>query len=123
MTNADVSTWNGRTAFDRHGEKLGKIADLYVDDTTGDPEWLAVHTGLFGARLGFVPLEGATLRGDDVIVAHDKATVKDAPHVDADGRLTPDEERRLYGHYGRPYGMTGDSPAANGVRGDAVRER
>ena len=33
-----------------------------------------------------MPIEGADLRGDDLVISFDKATVKDAPNAEADGR-------------------------------------
>jgi uncharacterized protein (TIGR02271 family) len=105
----DVKTWRGREAVGPDGEKVGKIDDIYLDRQSGEPEWAAVKTGLFGTSLSFVPIEGATASGDDVRLQYDKATVKDAPKVEADGELSPEEERRLYDHYGRGYGDWDDS--------------
>jgi uncharacterized protein (TIGR02271 family) len=51
--------------------------------------------------VSFVPIEGATPAGDDLRVSYEKDQVKDAPNVDPDGELSPEEERRLYQHYGR----------------------
>jgi uncharacterized protein (TIGR02271 family) len=82
------------------GDKIGGIGQIYVDDTTGAPSWVTAKTGLFGTSESFVPLEGASLRGSDIQVNYDKATVKDAPRVDADGALSPDEEETLYSYYG-----------------------
>ncbi len=44
---------------DRDGQKLGKVADVYVDQQTGRPEWILVQTGLFGKMETFVPSVGA----------------------------------------------------------------
>ena len=52
----------------------------------------------------FVPLEGATDNGKDIMVNYDKDTVKDAPRIDADRQLSPDEEETLYAHYGMTSG-------------------
>jgi uncharacterized protein (TIGR02271 family) len=90
----------GRTAFDPSDTKVGTISDVYVADESGQPEWLAVNTGLFGTKVSFVPLAGANAHGDDVIVAYDKDLIKDAPKADADGHLSPQEEEALYTHYG-----------------------
>lgn len=90
----------GRTALDRSYSKIGTIEDVYVDDVTGEPAWLAVKTGLFGARRNFVPLSGSEVYGDDVVVPYETAIVKDAPKAETDGHLEPDEERALYAHYG-----------------------
>src|SRR5215207_3463263 len=107
MTTTEISTWVGRSAVDRDGDKIGKISDIYLDDETGEPEWLAVNTGMFGSKVSFVPIGGASISGDDIEVAYDKATVKDAPNAEADGQLSPEEEDLLYQHYGRGYGAGG----------------
>src|SRR4051794_20762999 len=100
-TMQDIETWRGRTLVDRDGDKIGKIEDIYLDRSSGEPEWVAVKTGLFGSNVSFVPIHGASPTGDDVRVSHEKDLVKDAPNVNADGELSPEEERRLYQHYGR----------------------
>jgi len=91
----------GREAVDPSDSKIGTISDVYVDDETGQPSWLAVNTGVFGTKVSFVPLAGAQSSGDDVVVAYDKALVKDAPKAEADGHLSPEEEAELYAHYGQ----------------------
>jgi hypothetical protein len=58
----------------------------------------------FSHAESFVPLEGATDKGDDIVVNYDKETVKDAPRIDADRDLSPDEEETLYAHYGMTSG-------------------
>ncbi|TPV48645.1 DUF2382 domain-containing protein [Pseudarthrobacter phenanthrenivorans] len=83
------------------GEKIGSIGQLYADDDTGEPTWVTVKTGLFGTSQSFVPVEGAHTQGDDLVVPYSKEHVKDAPRVDVDGHLTPEEEDRLYTHYDR----------------------
>nr|MBA3528708.1 PRC and DUF2382 domain-containing protein [Propionibacteriaceae bacterium] len=82
------------------GEKIGSIGQVYVDDTSGEPTWVTVKTGLFGTSESFVPLQGANVSGSDIEVNYDKDTVKDAPRVDPDGALSPDEEETLYTYYG-----------------------
>src|SRR5215218_7814986 len=104
MTDIDqrlVSDLTGRTVVDPDGDKIGTVFDVYVDNDTDQPEWLAVTTGLFGTKVSFVPLADAYFVGDDLAVPYAKSVVKDAPNAEADGHLTPDEETALYRHYGR----------------------
>lgn len=100
-TNDTYEGWIGRTAVDTDGDKIGTISDIYYDDVTGQPEWITVKTGLLGTRSSFVPLHGADSDGDNLRLPFGKAQVKDAPNIDTDGSLTPEEERTLYDHYGR----------------------
>jgi uncharacterized protein (TIGR02271 family) len=97
----DIQTWQGREVLGRDGEKIGTVTDVYLDRETNEPEWLTVKTGLFGARTSFVPISGVSDAGGELRAEYDKHLVKDAPNVDADGQLSPDEERALYEHYGR----------------------
>jgi len=100
----DVTQLRGQDLVDRDGDKIGKIEEIYLDEQTGKPEWLAVKTGLFGSNVSFVPLAEATTEDGTVRVPYEKAQVKDAPNAEADGQLSQDEEARLYRHYGLDYG-------------------
>ncbi|MBP2268475.1 uncharacterized protein (TIGR02271 family) [Pseudarthrobacter sp. PvP004] len=82
------------------GDKVGSIGTFYTDDDTGEPTWVTVKTGLFGSSESFIPLQEATVEGDDVVVPFSKDHIKDAPRVAEDGHLDPGEESRLYNHYG-----------------------
>jgi uncharacterized protein (TIGR02271 family) len=106
------------------GEKIGSIGQLYADDDTGEPTWVTVKTGLFGTSQSFVPVEGAHTQGDDLVVPFTKEHVKDAPRVDVDGHLTPEEEDQLYTYYergARTYTNARDDEARNDIdlQGDA----
>ena len=105
MNTNELQNWVGRTLIDGSNDKIGKIADVYLDEDTNEPEWLAVHTGMFGTKVSFVPLRSATAgAGDEIQVPFEKAQVKDAPHAEPDGQLSQEEESRLYAHYGMAYG-------------------
>lgn len=90
------------------GDKIGNVGQVYLDDRTGEPTWVTATTGLFGTSESFVPLEGATLDGRDFRVAYGKDQVKDAPRTADDGSLSPEEESRLYAHYGLADGGAAD---------------
>ena len=89
------------------GDKIGSVGQIFLDDTTGEPAWVTVKTGLFGTGESFVPLDQAEARGEDIAVPYAKDKVKDAPRVDdAEGHLDPTEERELYAYYGLGYDQT-----------------
>jgi hypothetical protein len=81
------------------GERIGGIGQIYLDNETGEPNWVTVKTGLFGTQESFVPLAQADADGPNVTVPYDKDTIKNAPRVESGGSLTPEEERRLYSYY------------------------
>ena len=103
MRTVDIQSWRGLNVVDRDGDKVGTLEDIYVDRESGQPEWAAVSTGLFGRKVCFVPIEGATPGDGEIRVPYEKQAIKDAPHFDADGRLSDGEERALYEHYGGGY--------------------
>jgi len=103
VNTSDVTRMRGMEVVDRDGDKIGKVDEIYLDQQTNKPEWLAVKTGLFGSNVSFIPLAEATTEGDVVRVPFEKSHVKDAPNADPDGELSQDEEARLYRHYGLDY--------------------
>jgi uncharacterized protein (TIGR02271 family) len=101
ITLQDAQTYRGATVIDSAGDKIGTVDDIYLDRATGEPEWASVKTGLFGMKSSFVPISHATGGDGELRVDVTKDQVKDAPHIDADDQLSPEEEQRLYAHYGR----------------------
>jgi len=102
MTTSTHIDWLGATVFDSTGDKIGDITDIYMDDATGQPEWLTVSTGWFGTKEQFVPIAGSK-RGAEggLVVPYTTDQIKDAPSIDTDeDHLSAEEESRLYGHYG-----------------------
>jgi uncharacterized protein (TIGR02271 family) len=95
-----ISRVIGQDVYDESGDKIGSASEVYLDDETGQPEWVTVRTGLFGTKESFVPIRNADLTDDGVRVPVSKTQVKDAPKIDTDGHLSPEEEQELYRYYG-----------------------
>src|SRR6476469_1996180 len=117
-----ISRVIGQDVYDESGDKIGSAAEVYLDDETGHPEWVTVRTGLFGTKESFVPIRNADLTDDGVRVPVSKARVKDAPKIDTDGHLSPQEEQELYRYYGLGDGMTGTGMADAGDAGDRATD-
>lgn len=123
----DVLAARSGKAYDRDGDKIGSVGEVYLDDQTGQPAWVTVNTGLFGTSESFVPLEGARVEGDDLHLPYEKAKIKDAPRQDADKHLDVEQEEALYRYYGIGDGTTsgerrdfdGDRDRNAGVAGAA----
>jgi uncharacterized protein (TIGR02271 family) len=112
-----ISRVIGHDVYDEAGEKIGSAAEVYLDDESGRPEWVTVRTGLFGTKESFVPLRDADLADDGIRVPVSKARVKDAPKIDTDGHLSPEEEQELYRYYGL------DSGTGNGMQTETATGR
>jgi uncharacterized protein (TIGR02271 family) len=97
----------GADVIDADGNKIGTASEVFLDDQSGTPEWVTVKTGLFGTKETFVPIRDADLTGEGLRVPVSKDRVKDAPKIDTDGHLSPQEEQELY----RYYSMGGNSAA------------
>jgi uncharacterized protein (TIGR02271 family) len=98
----------GYEVYDRNGEKIGKVDDLFVDESD-QPEYL-------GVKMGFLGLEGTSLipweltrvneEGHRIEVSVDKAQVKEGPSFNDDRDITPEYEEQVYSHYGLQRGQT-----------------
>ena len=104
---ASVPSLMGSTVRDSAGEKIGKVGQVYLDDTTGQPEWVTVRTGLFGTKESFVPLAAARVEGDELVVDIAKSKVHEAPRIDEEGHLSEEQETELYTYYGVSQGPFG----------------
>ena len=104
------------TVIDRNGDKIGSVGQVYVHNSTNNPSWVTVNTGLFGTKETFIPLNDAKLKGEEIHVPYEKDFVKDAPNIDEDSELSPEQENELYRYYG-----VQDDKAEAGVAGDADR--
>lgn len=99
---SNISQLIGAAVLDPSDSKIGTVGQIYVDPQ-GRPSWASVNTGLFGTSQSFVPLESATTDGDVLRVPFEKDFVKDAPRVEDDGTLDPEDEQSLYDHYSLDY--------------------
>jgi uncharacterized protein (TIGR02271 family) len=99
-----ISRVIGKDVYDESGDKIGSASEVYLDDETGQPEWVTVRTGLFGTKESFVPIRQADLTDDGLRVPVSKSAVKDAPKIDTEGHLSPQEEQELYRYYGMDLG-------------------
>ena len=107
MTSIDANTLSGATVRGSSGDKIGTVNQVYVDDQTGQPEWVTVRTGLFGTKESFVPLAAARFDGADLVVDATKDKVSGAPRVDEDGHLSEAQEDEIYRYYAISAGWAG----------------
>jgi uncharacterized protein (TIGR02271 family) len=104
----------GYEVFDQVGEKIGKVDDLFVDESD-QPEYFGVKMGFLGTRSTLIPWEAVSSTDDEgraITVATDKATAKDGPVFDDDREITPEFENEIYSYYGLQRSQTTDEPGA-----------
>jgi hypothetical protein len=99
----DIKDWRGQDVVDSHGEKLGKLEEVYYDTESDVPAFGAIKSGLVGKHITLVPLAGATAGQSYIRVATAKDRFKDAPSIDPDTELTSEAEAESYQHFGLEY--------------------
>jgi len=102
-TSAHWDQFRGFDLYDGTGEKIGGFDSVYVDDETGQPEWLGIRTGFFGMNESFVPADSVQVRGGRLVTHYTKDVVKNSPNISPTDDLTRVEEEKLYGHFGLTY--------------------
>src|SRR5215211_7879746 len=74
----------GYEVYDPAGEKIGKVDDLFVDETD-QPEYIGVKMGFLGTRSTLIPWEVVSSTDDE------------------DREITPEFEREVHFYYGLEY--------------------
>jgi len=120
MTELDLSNLSGATVRSASGDKIGTVAQVYVDDQTSQPEWVTVKTGLFGTKESFVPLAASRFDGEELVVDASKKEVSEAPRTDDDGHLSEQDEAEIYRYYGISDRRAGGNAAAGVETNGAV---
>jgi len=87
--------------YDNRGEKIGKVDDLFVDETDRE-EYIGVKMGFFGLKSTLIPMDIVRVNEGDrsIEVAESKDHVKDAPSFDDDEDITPDYEQSIRSYFG-----------------------
>jgi uncharacterized protein (TIGR02271 family) len=91
----------GYTVYDRDGGKVGKVDDLFVDESDR-PEYIGVKMGFFGTSSTLIPMDIATVDDSQgfIQVNQPKSMVKDGPHFNDDHEITPEYEQQVHEYYG-----------------------
>ena len=92
----------GYEVYDHSGSKIGKVDDLFVDESD-QPEYIGVKMGFLGTSSTLIPWEAVSSTDDEgrtISVATDKDTAKNGPAFNDDREITPEFEQQVYSYYG-----------------------
>jgi uncharacterized protein (TIGR02271 family) len=96
----------GYEIYDEDGERIGKLDDLFVDETD-NPEYIGVRTGLSETGSALIPADVVTV--DDrlrrMVVSRPKSMVEAGPTYGAHEEVTPALEEQVRSHYGLASGQ------------------
>ena len=101
-TMEQLTELRGSSLYSSDRDKIGSVEEVFVDEETGEPEWIGLGTGVFGTKRVLVPVAGAELRDGGIHVPYSKKQVKGTPDTDSD-KIGQETERALYAHYGLEY--------------------
>ena len=117
MNVSELFDYEVRDSSDR---KVGTVEAVWEDERTGAIEFLGVRTTWLVGRIHLVPYEGSTTDATRraVVIRWDEDRVKRAPDFDPSDMIRPDQEARIYAHFGlgasaRPTG-SGARPTSEG---------
>ena len=109
ISNENLGSIMGAPVIGPDDDRIGTVGQVFVDPTTGSPNWVTVHTGLFGRRETFVPLNDADWDREVLRIPYEKGLVKDAPRIGTDEALDPRAEDELYRYYGIALADSGEA--------------
>jgi uncharacterized protein (TIGR02271 family) len=91
----------GYTVVDESGSKIGKVDDLFLDESD-QPEYFGVKMGFLGTSSTLIPADIATINNEQgfIEVSQPKSTVQDGPAFDDDREITPEYENEVRSYYG-----------------------
>jgi uncharacterized protein (TIGR02271 family) len=106
----------GYEVYDPAGEKIGKVDDLFLDETDS-PEYIGVKMGFLGMSSTLIPWEAVSStddKGRAITVAIDKDKAKDGPAFDDDKEITAEFENEVYSYYGLQQSDTAEDRGSYG---------
>ena len=100
LDSRDIGGLQGAPIHGPDDEKIGNVAQVFVDPATESPNWVTLKTGFLGRTEIFAPLANATWDGEVLRIPIDKDALLAAPRLDADEGLSPHNEEALNRHFG-----------------------
>jgi len=99
----------GQDVYDNAGNKIGSVDSVWVDDATGELEFVGVKTGWLFGKTHIIPTQSAEIGNGQITFPYPESQIKDAPSFPSDHELAPTEENDVYSYYGTERSMT-ESP-------------
>jgi len=91
---------HGVDVMDASRTKLGTVDGVWVDEATGNLEFITVKTGWLMGRSYVMPTAEAQIAADIIHVPYSKDQMEGAPSFDPTQEMSPDDEAQIYQYYG-----------------------
>jgi hypothetical protein len=105
----------GTPAWSMDGRPLGRVSAVHVPVGGGQPLLIQLPAGAEQQRL--VPLAGAELRAEGLVLGFDEATIAGAPVLDSVTSLSFGETAYVLEHYGVQVATGGETSITDRVTG------
>lgn len=115
MTN--IEQWSrlpGQAVFDSRGQRIGDVRRVFFDETSNEPTWVTVGSRRFGEREAIVPLSGSRVDASGLALAVRGDLVKDAPTIDPDSDISPEQATEASQHYEESPSLSRKTSAQSG---------
>ncbi len=99
---AQIGPLRGKSVVSSDGKTVGKVDAIHYDGLTKEPEWVEVKAGLLSSRLYIVPLEGAIVEHNQLMLPFTRELVIGEPKFESLGGLTSKVEEAMNQHFGTP---------------------
>jgi stress response protein YsnF len=107
----DIRDAQGRELLDSASQPLGRIREIFLDETTGEPAWAAIEAPGGADHLVLAPLAHSTVEGDAVRLAVPRERIESAPATGVAERISPEHMDRVRAHYGDQPAVAQDTMA------------
>jgi hypothetical protein len=98
LTSDRIEELWGCPVFDRAGQKIGTLEEVFDEAAGRGPRWLGIGIGLLGRRLVLAPADGAVETYHRITVSYPLEIVHAAPEVRHDD-LDEETARTLEAYY------------------------
>jgi uncharacterized protein (TIGR02271 family) len=100
FTDDQIRALPGAEVYDNDRALVGTVGQVWAD-TTGQPSWVSVNTGLYGPNESLLPLPGAQFTDGRLYTPYDRVRIQNAPNLDVNVEqpLDSDGLGQLYAHY------------------------
>jgi uncharacterized protein (TIGR02271 family) len=95
----ELAAARGKPVLSSEGKRIGDLDEIYFDDASREPEWLAIGTGFISTKRVVVPVAGAHLSEDGFHLPFTKEQVESSPAVDGE-HIDNAKAAELFRYYG-----------------------
>lgn len=112
-TEGELARLRNARVRDVVGERIGKVAEIFLEDRSQEISFITVSLGLFRTREVYIPYSLVDVSDEGAIVQVAAHVVREAPRATGTGYLTRIEEQELRRYYTEalsPGGRAGAEP-------------